>query len=356
MKPASSTAMKIGTHNETKIAAHVKSFLLTHASIQTGMVFAAFSPDHIAVMLSAVRGQFYTVLEYKTRVVDDTQQCEQSLADTYGALASVQLVTNAFDRTFKDIVPEGSHWCRILHNVVCGGVRDGFLVYATPTRIIRIVHVYVGDPVAVTYRAALHFICEAYMKWVYDDTLVTPYFSLTDLGHCSRGRPLPPAKHIIPSLIALWNRVKGGIDVYSRYLKNVKSRHTALAPTGAIFLRILMTLIYNAHQSHQLFQVCTQPHPFLNDNVRCTSYTSYQNFKQNLPAFAYFCRDAAKCLSARSPPAPAPSTTGTQENTQEIASSANMNGYGIRYKKRAHFNSDQNSYIADSPNEFSTSL
>lgn len=68
------------------------------------MVFAAFSPDHIAVMLSAVRGQFYTVLEYKTRVVDDTQQCEQSLADTYGALASVQLVTNAFDRTFKDIV------------------------------------------------------------------------------------------------------------------------------------------------------------------------------------------------------------------------------------------------------------
>lgn len=34
MKSASSTVMKIGTHNETKIAAHVKSFLLAHASIQ----------------------------------------------------------------------------------------------------------------------------------------------------------------------------------------------------------------------------------------------------------------------------------------------------------------------------------
>ncbi|EGZ07971.1 hypothetical protein PHYSODRAFT_319024 [Phytophthora sojae] len=48
---------------------------------------------------------------------------------------------------------------------------------------------------------------------------------------------------------------------------------------AAIWLRIIMTLFYNAHQSDRLFK-----------------------YKQSLPSFASFCRDAARSLGQRSRP------------------------------------------------------
>ncbi|KAF1790080.1 hypothetical protein GQ600_1560 [Phytophthora cactorum] len=62
------------------------------------------------------------------------------------------------------------------------------------------------------------------MRWLYSDDGVIPYFNPTQLGHCvdqvtleqaivlwktlvklidERGQPLPPAKHIMPTLVAL---------------------------------------------------------------------------------------------------------------------------------------------------------
>ncbi|KAF1787934.1 hypothetical protein GQ600_15186 [Phytophthora cactorum] len=58
---------------------------------------------------------------------------------------------------------------------------------------------------------------------------------------------------------------KGGIDVYSRYLTNLKSRHLHLPPLAAIWLRPLTTLVYNAYQSSQLLHVCKSLLVFYND-------------------------------------------------------------------------------------------
>lgn len=69
------------------------------------MPFAAFLPDDIGVMVTAVRGECYTVLKYKARVAHDTQDREQALADEYGMFASVELVTNGFEHNFKQQVP-----------------------------------------------------------------------------------------------------------------------------------------------------------------------------------------------------------------------------------------------------------
>ncbi|OWZ06176.1 hypothetical protein PHMEG_00021604, partial [Phytophthora megakarya] len=192
------------------------------------------------------------------------------------------------------------------------------------------------------------------MEWVYDETKEVPYFSIDELGHCEaastlsqnlalwralvriieqRGRPLPAAKHILPSLVSLWNRIKGGIDIFSRHLKNVHSHHIALPPMSAIWLRAIGTLIFNAYQSHQLFKA----QHYLDDTVCCTSFSAFQHYKQNLPSFGSFCRDAAIALKASLqarpvllPPHNADSTAGS--TTFEVDNA------GVAYKKRNHFN------------------
>ncbi|EGZ08552.1 hypothetical protein PHYSODRAFT_306418 [Phytophthora sojae] len=123
-----------------------------------------------------------------------------------------------------------------------------------------------------------------------------------------RPRPLPPTQHILPSFMSLWSRVKGGIDVYPRYLKNVKLSHASLPPISAIVQRIIMTLIYNSFQSLQLFRGLY--------------------------------RDAAKYLRERSPPDATTSLSCRARNENKDTGNIDQNGHEIIYKKRVHFNSD----------------
>ncbi len=62
-----------------------------------------------------------------------------------------------------------------------------------------------------------------------------------------RGRPLPEGQMLIPTIMAMWNRNKGPIDVFSRFMKNCHSRHATLSAVGNIWRRLLMTRVYNAY-------------------------------------------------------------------------------------------------------------
>ncbi|KAE9360930.1 hypothetical protein PF008_g1533 [Phytophthora fragariae] len=223
-----------------------------------------------------------------TRTTPRTVLTEKALAVSCGVFTTVDLVTMGFGGRLNILIPDPSHRLQILHCVVCGGISDGFLVYASSTSFIRVVHVVVGSDVSRIYYAALKAIMTEHLMWIYSDNGVMPRFGGGPRSHCVdmvtleptlalwgvlvtltkvRQQPLPPAKHIIPTLIASWNRVKGGIDVYSRYLKNVKSKHFRLSPTATIWLRMLMSLVYNAHQSYLILQ----SHDFLMNSTLCTS-------------------------------------------------------------------------------------
>jgi hypothetical protein len=56
-------------------------------------------------------------------------------------------------------------------------------------------------------------------------------------------------------VVDVWNRIKGGIDKYSRYLKDSKAEHKSLHVYGIISLRMLMTIVYNAYQSFVVIQL-----------------------------------------------------------------------------------------------------
>lgn len=223
----------------------------------------AFSPDDIALVTRPSRNiSFFAVLEYKTKPRGNTVDTERNIAVRCGKLATVELNSHSDSRYLKTLISDQGHRSQLLHNIISGSLRDGFIVYASSTAILRVVHVVIGDDIVDAYRLALRNIKEACMDWIYTPNASVQPFTVDELGHCGdvstlkqhlalwriveakteeRGGPLPAAKHIIPSVIAIWNRVKGGIDVYSRYLKNIKPSHEHLPPLAAIWLRFLMT-------------------------------------------------------------------------------------------------------------------
>ena len=66
---------------------------------------------------------------------------------------------------------------------------------------------------------------------------------------------LPPAHDVVPYSVSLWNHVKGGQDVCSRILKNVKVDFRSLTPRGFIYIRLIMTALMNAHLCNWLLQM-----------------------------------------------------------------------------------------------------
>jgi len=48
--------------------------------------------------------------------------------------------------------------------------------------------------------------------------------------------------------VALWNRLKCAIDAYSRYLKNVVVPHKHLHPEGAVWLRLVKTILLHLYK------------------------------------------------------------------------------------------------------------
>ncbi|EGZ22297.1 hypothetical protein PHYSODRAFT_354453 [Phytophthora sojae] len=73
------------------------------------------------------------------------------------------------------------------------------------------------------------------------------------------------------------------------------------------------------------------------DSTLCTSYKSYQKYRQNLPSFGAFCRDAAVALSQR--PVVQQPLRPVEENT--IETSVIEMGHSFSYNKRKFFNTQK---------------
>ncbi|KAI2503882.1 hypothetical protein MHU86_10529 [Fragilaria crotonensis] len=108
-----------------------------------------------------------------------------------------------------------------------------------------------------------------------------------------RGRPLPEGRMLIPTIVAMWNRNKGPIDVFSFFLKNCHSRHGTLSAFGNIvWLRLLMTRVYNAYQAY----VLSRSVAFLVSND-CSGYAAFQKHRKKHGSFAKFCSALARDLT-----------------------------------------------------------
>lgn len=317
MTPVKSVEMKLGSLNERNIVKAFPSFLEKHSGGTTliklkeyGLLSlknhpeAAFLPDGIGCFACDGRGEFIAGCEWKTMTIKTRSEAnEQLLVHTHGRYSTINLIEDPAH--FKDLIPSKNYRGQLIHNLCCAGIDDWFYVTASLYEILRVVHCQVNEQFRHDYVACMTLCKERYMSFIYNDG---PLPENCVVGHCKdrqtfvatlklwramnklveeRGRPLPRGKHILPSLVALWNRIKGGVDVYSRMLKNCKSVHHCLAPGAAIWLRMLMTMVYNGHQSYLMLQSYT----YLMEDVECKTFQKYMFHKNTHKTFADYCRD-----------------------------------------------------------------
>jgi hypothetical protein len=155
--------------------------------------------------------------------------------------------------------------------MACGGLDNAFYVVASLRKIIRFVHVRVRSLLREQYLSVIHNLGETQLNWISEGTLPTMTFErgshavdhhsvqcTLDLWRAMNRmiselqRPLPAGCHLIPEVLATWSMGKGPIDVYSCFQKNCKAVHAHLSPVGAIWLRLIMTCVYNAYHAHSL--------------------------------------------------------------------------------------------------------
>jgi hypothetical protein len=325
----SSTAMREGTLNEANVLPKLGVFLSTHSDndcrLQSykeyGLLcakdafYAAFSPDAIAVVDVPYVGQVTAVVEIKSKCTTTTVQKETSIAQALGALKYVAV--NGRDpnaaKDFQECIPEQDHRAQVLHGMACGHLLHALYIVASLRTIIRVVHVHIDEDTMDCYRLALQEVYERNLTWIptgklpaYLERCTLPRYACdadTIGGTLSlwtaidklvkeRGRPLPEGRMLIPTIVAMWNRNKGPIDVFSRFMKNCHSRHAMLSAIGNIWLRLLMTRVYNAYQTF----VLSRSVAFLVSDD-CSGYASFQKHRKKHGSFAKFCSALAKDLT-----------------------------------------------------------
>ena len=130
------------------------------------------------------------------------------------------------------------------------------------------------------------------LPWVYNNNIAVPNLSKANLGYfgdmdvltqhlnlwraltlavLQNQKPFPPAKQIIPYITSVWNRTKGGVDVYSSMLKHIQAQHSKLDPQAAVFLRILKSMFYNSYQTWR----CIAGFSLVN-TAGVTDYTTFE--------------------------------------------------------------------------------
>jgi len=108
--------------------------------------------------------------------------------------------------------------------------------------------------------------------------------------------------------VATRDRGKGPIDVYSRIQKSCKSAHSHLGPVGAIWLRLIMTCVYNAYHTHNLSRTVQY---LLSEE--CKSFKDFQKRRARQLPFRQFCLELANDLKIEVLP-PTMHESGSDDN------------------------------------------
>jgi hypothetical protein len=314
LAPFQSRACREGTMNEPFVISNLGRFLDTYSRTihiehlhEYGLLGAksqpcvAASPDAIAVIVSPELGRFVAWVEVKSKCAAKTEEVEMKIFHRFGYIVELDMLLQP--QLFKLLIPEPEYRIQLLHGMACGGLNHAIYVVASLRQIIRVVHLNVLESFRYTYMAALTAIIESNLSWVNEG--IVPELNLDKSSHAvdqhsvqmtldlwlamvamitEKGQPLPAGKHLLPEAIAEWNRCKGPIDEYSRLNKNVHSVHAHLGPVAAVWLRLIMTLVYNSFQSYLLSRSVSY---MLSPD--CVSFQQIQKHRSRLLSFRKFC-------------------------------------------------------------------
>ena len=336
MKPIKSSYFKTGSQNESNILRCLGAFLLSDgpqgyslegSPVCRGLLrrkvvdsaepsFLATSIDGVAV-LSRSMGELTTtcvcVLELKTMCTRETErQALARLECARGVVHDTQ--RNVFTGTlhsdvFKILVWTPQYKTQVLHHAAVSSVPTVMFVVASTTTIIYSIVVQINPIHTHAYVTMMERVCQQNIT-VLQNSRHRQGESPQEFGHAvdshtvhlwqklsaaiievhrasaeqNNSIRMPPAHDLLPYAISLWNHVKGGQDVCSRILKNVKVDFRGLSPRAFILIRFVLTALMNAHMLKRLLRVETELERF----------SSYVELKQHLnrqSSFWEFLRD-----------------------------------------------------------------
>ena len=377
MAPFKSKACREGTLNEPFVFLHFPSFVseksvsclapngheIEIVSIhEFGLLchndekLAAFSPDGIAgvVVKSASLPDdplhYVALVEIKSKCTEETLRAENQLVAQFGEYQEINAVLNP--ELFKASIPEASYRCQLLHGMACGGLDNAFYVVASLRKILRVVHIRVTPLIRQQYVSAITNLGLQHLNWISEGTLPAMSFEAgshavdhhsvqctLDLWRAMNRmiselqRPLPAGRHLITEVVATWNRGKGPIDVYSRFQKNCKAMHAHLGPVGAIWLRLIMTCVYNAYHAHGL----SRSVEYLMNQEECKSFTDFQKHRSRQLPFRQFCRDLANDLNIEVVPPSMYASSSSDDDRVTSGDDGDDSLVCITYNKREAF-------------------
>lgn len=187
---------------------------------------------------------------------------------------------------------------QLLHEVACTNtIVSIFVVASTKTEYV-VIGLFPEETIE-DYKKCLSFVKSEHLRWMFSENDIQkfdytlsniPTFSDVSYGYaadlqivkcclqlmmqlhklCDKlGSPIPPGSHLIPSVIGLWNVMKGAIDDLSKVLAHNLAKWGPLALCTVLVLRVFSSQLYSAWRLYAL--QCVQE--FLEE--RCSTYQSY---------------------------------------------------------------------------------
>jgi hypothetical protein len=98
--------------------------------------------------------------------------------------------------------------------------------------------------------------------------------------YIKKDHTLFPAHDVKPYLVSMWNVLKGGQDVVSRQLKEVKIDFRCLSPRAFVFIRQMMTMMLNSHLVLRLIM--------MKRRKKLDNMTKYRRIKEDLNKLGSF--------------------------------------------------------------------
>ena len=165
-----------------------------------------------------------------------------------------------------------------MHHLGTYGRRFGLYIVARPGTIMRVVLLEISEEQRAAYMAAMTALWENYMTPFEEVATIPAAFRNYDLGYIDtfrnlqfavafrnglretirEGGPLPDSRHMLPLLVSIWNKLKGGTDQHSRAMEDLHGRwENALSPTARLTVRTIKTVFYQAKTAFCLMRVCT---------------------------------------------------------------------------------------------------
>eukprot|EP01094_Clydonella_sp_ATCC50884_P012739 TRINITY_DN2302_c0_g1_i3.p1 TRINITY_DN2302_c0_g1~~TRINITY_DN2302_c0_g1_i3.p1 ORF type:complete len:787 (-),score=11.75 TRINITY_DN2302_c0_g1_i3:89-2449(-) len=299
-------AMSEGLRNEIPLAEQLPAFLKANCAYvvlvvmqvgllvrtENGGLLFAVTPDFLAAIRFGGQVEDSAVVaaatvEMKTSVSPAEIGKIVALANAYGAVVEIDLRDECGDRQsqlqrFHKLVP-GDHRLQLLQQLYVAVLNLAIYVRGTKDRIVYVVILHVPDKLLTDYGTVLCDAADIGAPWLNgqadpvqlseEQLASAPYLvdnqtirTVVKLSRCilsnatgPTSRPLKKAKYIRESAVALWNNVKGGVDVTSRYLANVQPQ-VKVSGQSFIAIRMLYISLLNLYHSWRLVKYipCSQ--------------------------------------------------------------------------------------------------